>query len=208
MMIGRLQGKLVAKQPSWIILDIQGVGYEITLPLSVFASLPAVDESLTLWIHQVIREDANLLYGFARLEDRQLFRELVKVTGIGPKVGIAILSAMTSSALLQAVQHEDLQALTRIPGIGKKTAERLLIDLRDRLKAWQPQQMARLELEDGVEANVAAALPVVNPIAEAESALVALGYKLTEASKAIAAVAVKGMDTQDLIRAALKGMAK
>ncbi|HKM15344.1 MAG TPA: Holliday junction branch migration protein RuvA [Marinospirillum sp.] len=208
MMIGRLQGKLVVKQPSWIILDIQGVGYEITLPLSVFASLPAVDEPLTLWIHQVIREDANLLYGFARLEDRQLFRELVKVTGIGPKVGIAIMSAMASSALLQAVQNEDLQALTRIPGIGKKTAERLLIDLRDRLKAWQPQQMARLELEDGVEANFATALPVVNPIAEAESALVALGYKLTEASRAIAAVAVQGMDTQDLIRAALKGMAK
>ncbi|GLR62838.1 Holliday junction branch migration protein RuvA [Marinospirillum insulare] len=204
MMIGRLEGKLVEKQPSWIILDIQGVGYEVTLPLSVFAVLPALDETLVLWIHQVIREDANLLYGFARLEDRQLFRELIKVTGIGPKVGIAIMSAMESTSLLQAIQNEDLQALTRIPGIGKKTAERLLIDLRDRLKAWQPQQMAKLELEAGVEAE----LPAVNPRAEAESALVALGYKLTEASKAIAAIASEGMDTQDLIRAALKGMAK
>nr|WP_027850384.1 Holliday junction branch migration protein RuvA [Marinospirillum insulare] len=203
-MIGRLEGKLVEKQPSWIILDIQGVGYEVTLPLSVFAVLPALDETLVLWIHQVIREDANLLYGFARLEDRQLFRELIKVTGIGPKVGIAIMSAMESTSLLQAIQNEDLQALTRIPGIGKKTAERLLIDLRDRLKAWQPQQMAKLELEAGVEAE----LPAVNPRAEAESALVALGYKLTEASKAIAAIASEGMDTQDLIRAALKGMAK
>ncbi len=208
MMIGRLQGKLAVKQPSWIILDIQGVGYEVTLPLSVFAGLPALEEPLTLWIHQVIREDANLLYGFARLEDRQLFRELIKVTGIGPKVGMAIMSAMESSALLHAIQNEDLQALTRIPGIGKKTAERLLIDLRDRLKAWQPQQMARLELEAGVDPNFDITLPAVNPIAEAESALVSLGYKLTEASKAIAAVAVKGMDTQDLIRAALKGMAK
>jgi len=207
MMIGRLQGTLVVKQPSWIILDIQGVGYEVTLPLSVFAGLPALEEQLTIWIHQVIREDANLLYGFARLEDRQLFRELVKVTGIGPKVGMAIMSAMESSALLQAIQNEDLQALTRVPGIGKKTAERLLIDLRDRLKAWQPQQMARLELEAGVEAELEG-LPVVNPRAEAEAALVALGYKLTEASKAIAAVATQGMDTQDLIRAALKGMAK
>lgn len=202
MMIGRLQGKLVEKQPSWVILDIQGVGYEISLPLSVFAGLPALNEELILWIHQVIREDANLLYGFARLEDRQLFRELIKVSGIGPKVGMAIMSAMESSALLQAIQHEDLQALTRIPGIGKKTAERLLLDLRDRLKTWQPQQMAKLELPLGSE------LPAINPRSEAESALVALGYKLPEASRAIAAVAAVGMDTQDLIRAALKGMAK
>lgn len=204
MMIGRLQGKLVEKQPSWVILDIQGVGYEITLPLSVFVGLPALEEQLTLWIHQVIREDANLLYGFARLEDRQLFRELIKVTGIGPKVGMAIMSAMESSALLHAIQNEDRQALTRIPGIGKKTAERLLLDLRDRLKSWQPQQMARLELEAGVEAE----LPATNPRAEAESALVSLGYKLPEASRAIAAVATQGMDTQDLIRAALKGLGK
>jgi len=202
MMIGRLQGKLVEKQPSWIILDIQGVGYEISLPLSVFAALPALDEELTLWIHQVIREDANLLYGFARLEDRQLFRELIKVNGVGPKVGMAIMSAMESSALLQAIQQEDLQFLTRVPGIGKKTAERLLIDLKDRLKTWQPQQMARLELPAGT------LLPEVDPRAEAEAALVALGYKLPEASRAIARVAEETMDTQDLIRAALKSMAK
>lgn len=202
MMIGRLEGKLVEKQPSWVILDIQGVGYEISLPLSVFAGLPALEEKLILWIHQVIREDANLLYGFARLEDRQLFRELIKVSGIGPKVGMAIMSAMESSALLQAIQQEDLQALTRIPGIGKKTAERLLLDLKDRLKAWQPQQMAKLELPLGAE------LPAIEPRAEAEAALVALGYKLPEASRAIAAIAAEAMDTQDLIRAALKSMAK
>ena len=170
--------------------------------LSVFAGLPALDEDLILWIHQVIREDANLLYGFARLEDRQLFRELIKVSGIGPKVGMAIMSAMESSALLQAIQQENLQALTRIPGIGKKTAERLLIDLKDRLKTWQPQQMAKLEFPTGL------LLPEVDHRSEAESALVALGYKLPEASRAIAAVAKASMDTQDLIRAALKGMAK
>lgn len=208
MMIGRLQGKLVEKQPSWIVLDVQGVGYEVTLPLSVFASLPALETELVLWIHQVVREDANLLYGFARLEDRQLFRELIKVTGIGPKVGMAIMSAMESNALLQAIQHEDRVALTRIPGIGKKTAERLLLDLKDRLKTWQPQQMAKLELPLGAEGAEDVQLPAINCRAEAESALVALGYKLPEASRAIAAVAVEGMDTQDLIRAALKGMAK
>jgi len=139
---------------------------------------------------------------FARLEDRQLFRELIKVNGVGPKVGMAIMSAMESSALLQAIQQEDLQFLTRVPGIGKKTAERLLIDLKDRLKTWQPQQMARLELPAGT------LLPEVDPRAEAEAALVALGYKLPEASRAIARVAEETMDTQDLIRAALKSMAK
>lgn len=201
-MIGRLQGKVAEKQPSWMIVDVQGVGYEVDLPLSVFAGLPALDAPVTLWIHQVIREDANLLYGFTRLEDRQLFRELIKVSGIGPKVGLAIMSAMDSRQLLQAIQHEDLQALTRIPGIGKKTAERLLVDLKDRLKSWQPQQMAKLELATG------AALPETDPRAEAEAALVALGYKPVEATRAISAVDGVGMDTQELIRAALKGLAR
>lgn len=201
-MIGRLQGKVAEKQPSWVIVDVQGVGYEVDLPLSVFAGLPAVDAAVTLWIHQVIREDANLLYGFIRLEDRQLFRELIKVSGIGPKVGLAIMSAMDSRQLLQAIQHEDLQALTRIPGIGKKTAERLLVDLKDRLKCWQPQQMAKLELPTG------ALLPETDPRAEAEAALVSLGYKPVEATRAISAVEAPGMDTQELIRAALKGLAR
>lgn len=201
-MIGRLQGRVAEKQPSWVIVDVQGVGYEVELPLSVFAGLPPLDEPVTLWIHQVIREDANLLYGFARLADRQLFRELIKVTGIGPKVGLAILSAMEAQQLLQAIQQEDVQLLTRIPGIGKKTAERLLLDLRDRLKAWQPQQMAKLQLSAG------ALLPASDPRAEAEAALVALGYKPVEASKALSAVETEGLDTQGLIKAALKGLAR
>ncbi|MBE0508996.1 MAG: Holliday junction branch migration protein RuvA, partial [Marinospirillum sp.] len=133
---------------------------------------------------------------------RQLFRELIKVSGIGPKVGLAIMSAMDSRQLLQAIQHEDLQALTRIPGIGKKTAERLLVDLKDRLKTWQPLQMAKLELPTG------ALLPETDPRAEAEAALVSLGYKPVEATRAVSAVESPGMDTQELIRAALKGLAK
>jgi len=197
-MIGRLEGRLVEKQPSWVLLDIHGVGYEVELPLSVFAGLPLLNQPLTLWIHQVIREDANLLYGFARLEDRQLFRELIKVSGIGPKVALAILSSLESRQLLTVIQEGDLQALTRVPGIGKKTAERLLVDLKDRLKGWQPQQMAKLELAaDAPE-------PRLDHRAEAEAALVALGYKPTEASRALSGFDGDGLDTQALIRAALK----
>lgn len=207
MMLGRLHGKLIVKQPSWVIIDIQGVGYEVHLPLSVFVNLPELDSELVVWIHQVIREDANLLYGFACLEDRQLFRELIKVTGIGPKVGMAIMSAMSSSALLSAIQQEDLKALMRIPGIGKKTAERLLLDLRDRLKNWPAQQgdqlVAAASLADGT-----ATAPVVDYRAEAEAALLALGYKPVEASKAVTAVATVGMDTQALIKAALQSLAR
>lgn len=201
-MIGRLQGMLVEKQPSWVILDIQGVGYEVELPLSAFANLPAAGEKFTLWIHQVIREDANLLYGFARLEDRQLFRELIKVSGIGPKVALAILSSLESRQLLTVIQNGDLQALTRVPGIGKKTAERLLVDLKDRLKSWQPQQMAKLELP------VDAQQPTTDHRAEAEAALVALGYKPAEATKAVAAIYIETLDTQALIKAVLKGMGR
>ncbi|WP_404419072.1 Holliday junction branch migration protein RuvA [Marinospirillum sp.] len=201
-MIGRLQGVLVEKQPSWVILDIQGVGYEVELPLSAFANLPVTGEQIILWIHQVIREDANLLYGFARLEDRQLFRELIKVSGIGPKVALAILSSLESRQLLNVIQNGDLQALTRVPGIGKKTAERLLVDLKDRLKSWQPQQMAKLELP------VDAQQPTTDHRAEAEAALISLGYKPTEASRALSGIETEGMDTQTLIRAALQSVGR
>ncbi|MDR9467307.1 Holliday junction branch migration protein RuvA [Marinospirillum sp.] len=201
-MIGRLQGVLVEKQPSWVILDIQGVGYEVELPLSAFANLPVTGEQIILWIHQVIREDANLLYGFARLEDRQLFRELIKVSGIGPKVALAILSSLESRQLLNVIQNGDLQALTRVPGIGKKTAERLLVDLKDRLKSWQPQQMAKLELP------VDAQQPTTDHRAEAEAALISLGYKPTEASRALSGIETEGRDTQALIKAALQSVSR
>jgi Holliday junction DNA helicase RuvA len=201
-MIGRLEGLLVEKQPSWVILDIQGVGYEVELPLSAFANLPVTGEKFTLWIHQVIREDANLLYGFARLEDRQLFRELIKVSGIGPKVALAILSSLESRQLLNVIQNGDLQALTRVPGIGKKTAERLLVDLKDRLKSWQPQQMAKLELP------VDAQQPATDHRAEAEAALISLGYKPTEASRVLSGIDPEGRDTQALIKAALKSVSR
>ncbi|ODC03434.1 Holliday junction DNA helicase RuvA [Terasakiispira papahanaumokuakeensis] len=203
-MIGRLDGILVEKQPAWVILDVHGVGYEVELPLSVFASLPSTGEPLTLWTHHVVREDAQLLYGFFKLSDRRLFRELIRVSGVGPKMALAILSGMVSSQLLQVLQDGDVKSLTRIPGVGKKTAERLLVELRDRLADWQPQQVAQLAAEPGQSTEL---LPAHDPHGEAEAALIALGYKPTEASRAISQVEESGMDTQALIRAALKQMA-
>ena len=203
MMLGHLQGQVIEKQPAWLIVGIQGVGYEVEVPLSVFASLPDKGEPVSLWIHHLVREDAQLLFGFLRLEDRQLFRELIRISGIGPKVALAILSSMETPQLLQVIQNEDITALTRVPGIGKKTAERLLLDLRDRLKGWQPQQVARLG-----EQTPLIATPSVDPIAEAEAGLITLGYKPVDASKAVKSVMQEGMSTSELIMAALKGLGR
>lgn len=199
-MLGRLNGTLVAKQPAWAILDIQGVGYEIHLPLSIYVNLPELNSQVTLWIHQVIREDANLLYGFAQLEERQLFRELIKVNGVGPKVGMAIMSSLDSSSLLNAIQNKDLATLTRIPGIGKKTGERLLLDLTDRLKDWSTGTNATTNTNSSTA-------PQPNPRFEAEEALIALGYKPTAASRALAKLTSPDLSTQELIKAALQNLA-
>lgn len=200
MMLGRLNGTLVAKQPAWAILDIQGVGYEIHLPLSIYVNLPELNSQVTLWIHQVIREDANLLYGFAQLEERQLFRELIKVNGVGPKVGMAIMSSLDSSSLLNAIQNKDLATLTRIPGIGKKTGELLLLDLTDRLKDWGTGTNATTNTNSSTA-------PQPNPRFEAEEALIALGYKPTAASRALAKLTSPDLSTQELIKAALQNLA-
>ncbi|WP_416885324.1 Holliday junction branch migration protein RuvA [Marinospirillum sp.] len=201
-MIGRLQGQLIEKQPSWAVIDVQGVGYEVELPLSVFAQLPELEQPLTLWIHHLVREDAQLLYGFMQLAERQLFRELIKVSGIGPKVALALLSSLSLNALLHAVQQQDVATLTRVPGIGKKTAERLLLDLKDRLKAWSAPATAS---SSAVEARSAIS---VDPQLEAEAALVALGYKPADAAQVIKAVAEEVEGTSELIRAALKRLAR
>lgn len=202
-MIGRLQGRLIEKQPSWALLDVQGVGYEVELPLSVFAQLPELDQPLTLWIHHLVREDAQLLYGFMQLAERQLFRELIKVSGIGPKVALALLSSLSLNALLRAVQQQDVATLTRVPGIGKKTAERLLLDLKDRLKAWS----ASVDAPSATAVGTSPALSL-DPQMEAEAALVALGYKPADAAQVIKAVAEEVEGTSELIRAALKRLAR
>lgn len=200
-MIGRLSGILLEKQPPHILLDVQGVGYELDAPMSTFYQLPALGEKVTLHTHMVVREDAQLLYAFADKRGRELFRELIRLNGVGPKLALALMSGMEVDELVMAVQHQDVSALVRVPGVGKKTAERLLIELRDRFKAW-----------DALPGAVSLAAPSgmtgapVKPSADAVSALIALGYKPQEASKAVAAVDEDGLSSEELIRRALRGM--
>ena len=206
-MLGFIQGKLLAKQPAWALVSIQGLGYEIHLPLNVYANLPELNQEVSFWLHQVVREDANLLYGFASLDDRQLYRELIKISGIGPKVGLAIMSSMNGVSLLHAIETQDLTTLTRIPGIGKKTAERLLLELPDRLKAWQ--QTSSASQSELANLETAQPKPTANlAVAETEAALVSLGYKLPQASKVINQVAQAGMTTQELLKACLQQLSK
>lgn len=200
-MIGRLTGSLLEKQPPHILLDVQGVGYELDAPMSTFYRLPALGESVTLHTHMVVREDAQLLYAFAEKRERELFRELIRLNGVGPKLALALMSGLEADELIRAVQVQDTSALVRVPGVGKKTAERLLIELRDRFKAWEALPGSLKPLASG--GGVAAA---ASQSSDAVSALIALGYKPQEASRAVAAVEEEGMSSEELIRRALKGI--
>ncbi|HEY3699200.1 MAG TPA: Holliday junction branch migration protein RuvA [Spongiibacteraceae bacterium] len=202
-MIGRIRGKLLEKQAPELLVDVNGVGYEIQAPMTTIYQLPALGESVELFTHLIVREDAHLLYGFASQRDRALFRALIKVNGVGPKLALTILSGMDVADFVRCVRDGDTVGLVRLPGVGKKTAERLLIEMRDRLRDWHA---------DGVAVSEGAAqLPARggDRLLEAESALISLGYKPQEATKMIAAV--KGSDaatSEELIRAALKNAAK
>ena len=198
-MIGRLKGIIVDKHAPQIIIDINGLGYEVETPLSTFCRL-RLGETEVLWTHLVVREDAQLLYGFSEKEERALFRLLLKVSGIGPKVALALLSGMETNAFLRCIESEDISTLTKIPGVGKKTAERLMIELRDRIKELMPHSATPSE-------RLTLTSPL-SPVAEAEQALMALGYKPLEAQKAVALVKSQHDDTAGLIRAALKAMVK
>lgn len=200
-MIGRLTGVLLEKQPPHIILDVQGVGYELDAPMSTFYKLPALGQSVTLHTHMVVREDAQLLYAFGEKRERELFRELIRLNGVGPKLALALMSGLEVDELIRAVQAQDTSALVRVPGVGKKTAERLLIELRDRFKAWEalPGAFKPLAGEGGNAAPVSQS-------SDAVSALIALGYKPQEASRAVAAIEEDGMSSEELIRRALKGI--
>lgn len=199
-MIGRLRGVIIEKRPPELILECGGVGYEVWVPLSTFAQLPEVGREIVLHTHFVVREDAQLIYGFAARQERELFRELIKVSGIGPKIGLAVLSGMTVDEFLRVIHEESLAHLTRIPGIGKKTAERLLIEMRDKLKDWMPASAPLTALQSGVSRS--------RIVSEAVGALVSLGYKPAEASRAIAQVDEEGRSAEELIRMALRQMAK
>ena len=198
-MIGRLHGTVVEKSAPQIIIDIHGVGYEVETPLPTFCQV-ALGKEATLWIHQVIREDANLLYGFIDREERALFRLFLKVSGVGPKLALSLLSGMEPNAFLRCIERDDVVTLTKIPGVGKKTAERLIIELRDRIKELMPNSATATER--------LSLTTQLSPIAEAEQALMALGYKPLEAQKAVALVKNQHEDTANLIRAALKSMVK
>jgi len=197
--IGRLQGVLLRKEPPALMLDVGGVGYELEAPMTAFYELPAVGERVTLYTHLVVREDAHLLYGFVREAQRRLFRELLKVNGVGPRVALAVLSGLSDEEFCRCVAEEDIARLTKVPGIGRKTAERLVIEMRDKL----PKDIPMLA------STTTAAGPVApgDPVSEAVSALVALGYKPNEASRAVRSASTKGLSAEEIIRQALKGMA-
>lgn len=192
-MIGRLSGTLIERRPPWLLIDVAGVGYEVEAPLSVFDRLPDNGQPCTLLIHQVIRDDAHLLFGFAAREDRELFRSLLKVSGVGPKVALAILSSVSAADFGLLVEAGDAQALTRLPGIGKKTAERLVLEMRSRL--------ADLDLDDAA-GHAGPGSPGQDASGEARAGLVALGYSPAEALKMVKGA--NGESAEAIIRQALK----
>ena len=199
-MIGRIRGILAASNPPDILLDVGGVGYEVQVPMTTLYELPEIGTEVNLFTHFVVREDAQLLYGFLQERDRTLFRHLIKVNKVGPKLALAILSGMDAESFVRSVQQGDSSTLVQLPGVGKTTADRLLLDMQSRLKDWI------LELDAEVPAGDDAARDV---LAEAESALVALGYKPAEASRAVAAANDGTIDkSEELIRRALQSMVK
>ncbi len=196
-MIGFLRGKLVARQPPALVVDVGGVGYECEAPLSTFYNLPGTGHDVALFTHLVVREDAHMLYAFGSDQERRVFRSLLKVSGVGPKMALGILSGISIDAFVLCVEAQDPNPLVRIPGVGRKTAERLLIDLRDRLK----------DLATGSDATTSLAMPQATAAqGEAYSALVALGYKPAEVVKLLKAVSIEGASTEDLIRRALQSL--
>jgi Holliday junction DNA helicase RuvA len=203
-MIGRLRGTLIEKQPPFLLLDVVGVGYEVQAPMTTFYRLPAVGAEVILFTHLSITENLHQLFGFIDQRDRSLFRTLIKVNSVGPKLAIAILSGMESDDIARCVRDDNTVALTKVPGVGKKTAERLVIELRDRLKGWDLPQSDVLAASGHV-----APLAENDVYAEAESALIALGYKPADASKMIALAARQQPDarSEELIRLALRSMA-
>lgn len=203
-MIGRLRGTLIEKQPPYLLLDVNGVGYELQAPMTTFYRLPALGVEVVLHTHLSITENLHQLFGFAEPRDRSLFRTLIKVSGVGPKLAVAILSGMESDDIARCVRDNNITALTKVPGIGKKTAERLVIELRDRLKNWDlphSDLLAHSEIQQLAATN--------DSYAEAESALIALGYKPVEAAKMIASASKQKPEakSEELIRLALRTIA-
>jgi Holliday junction DNA helicase RuvA len=197
-MIGRLTGVLLEKQPPAILLDVHGVGYELEASMSTFYSLPECGETVTLHTHMVVREDAQLLYGFFTQSERLMFRTLIKISGVGPKLALTILSGMTAEDFSRCIMQGDSKALTQLPGVGKKTAERLVVELKDRLDKDASVSFSGQPVAIDVEAN---------SVNDAVSALSSLGFKAQQASQMVRALDVDGKSTEEIIRAALQGSA-
>lgn len=197
-MIGRLTGILAEKQPPYLLVDVHGVGYEVQAPLSTISALPALGEQVSLHTHLAIREDGHSLYGFASGRDRELFRALIRVSGVGPKLALTLLSGMGMDDFIRCLHHQDAAPLTRIPGVGRKTAERLVIEMQDRVKT----------LVDGPGPAATPGAPSspapADASGEAISALVALGYKQAEAARLVEKTGEPGLPSEELIRRALQ----
>ncbi len=212
-MIGRLRGTLIHKQPPALMVDVSGVGYELEAPMSTFYELPEIGEETTLQTHLVVREDAQLLYGFATETERAMFRILIRVQRVGAKLALSILSAMSTQEFVQAIRDENSTGLARIPGVGKKTAERLIIEMRDRLKEWEvfsPDATSDATNNSPSTDNQASISTPHTIREEAVHALVALGYKSADASRLVDAVGVssdaseENLSVEEIIRRALQ----
>ena len=197
-MIARLAGTLIAKQPPLMVIDVAGIGYEIEAPLSVFYDLPETGQPVVILTHLSVKEDSHTLYGFASEGERRLFRQLLKISGIGAKLALTILSGASGDDLARFVAEGDSAALTRLPGIGKKTAERIIIELRDKLD----------DFPVGPAGGAGGPPPAADALGEAVNALAALGYKPQEASRMARSAAKPGMAVEDIIRHALQATVK
>jgi Holliday junction DNA helicase RuvA len=200
--IGQLCGILLARQAPYLLVDVQGVGYEIEASMTTFYELPAVGEQVTLYTHLVVREDAHLLFGFASESERALFRSLIKISGIGAKLAVTILSGISADGFVRCVQNNDSASLTRLPGIGKKTAERLVLEMRDRLAGWQGGASG------GLDGATQTGSSQGDAVSDAISALITLGYKPQEASRMVHAIETDNLGSEQIIRRALQALVK
>ena len=205
-MIGRLRGILIEKTAPEILIECNGIGYEVSMPMTSIYVLPEINSETVIYTHFVVREDAQLLYGFANKVERKLFRLLIRVNGVGPKLALAILSGMSAEQFVSCVAHDDLTTLVKIPGVGKKTAERLLIEMRDRLKDWHADLLTPATNVASNHFSNESTFIKSDHKGDAINALVSLGYTSAQADKAIKGIYLPEMTSEMLIRDALKSM--
>jgi len=200
--IGRLSGQLLQKQPPELLIDVNGVGYEVSAPMTTFYALPELGEKVVLHTHMVVREDAQLLYGFSSESERTLFRVLIKINGVGPKLALTILSGIAADEFARCIHDNDAAALVRLPGVGKKTAERLIVELKDKLGTEEQSETS------STSAGQISSAAANSPVSDAVSALISLGYKANDASKTVRSIDTSGLNTEDIIRLSLQGLSK